>query len=313
MTETPVNETGQTSRALRDFCTCTRASELLRARRKSEKQNALEARKAAEKILVETLGQGCRARFQSGNDTYVISTKERWSYKSVSSGVVERLAQLWNDVENLKRSVTHQGEGDVVESIARVLTRAGTGDPQKKIVVEAKKLPPRSHEDLNDVPEMCAELVGTLVRAKTELQKGSEEHRDEMKRVQAQKDSAEQSLVRELVTEQSAMRRINLLENDGTSQAYFLRVKPPRAPPKRKVTPKYLEQSIKELLSREMNQMRLDETLSRLCSEDFRERFLNDLRCKLRSHEISGKGAPPGHRIALDKVPLATSFASHES
>ena len=145
------------------------------------------------------------------------------------------------------------------------------------------------------------------MRAKSELQRGSEEHREELKRLQGQRAAAEQLLVHELSGQEDPMRRVNLVETDGTAQSYFLRVKPPKAAPKKKVTRKCLTANIKELLSAEMDTHRVEASLQRLCSLDFRERFLDKLRERLRAHEISGDAAGRAPRIALDRVRIPTA------
>ena len=295
-----------TSQALRDFCTSARECEIIRARRKAEKHQAQEARKAAEQVLLETLGTGRRARFCIGAESYVLSTKERVTYCSFTSGVVDRLVHLWDDPEQLKKAVTEEEGADIVENAARVFSHAATGAPRIRMQLEMGKLKNVVDQELEEVPAGCQELALTLMRAKSELQRGSEEHREEVKRLQSQKTAAEQLLVQELSGQTEPMRRVNLVETDGTAQSYFLRVKAPRAPPKKKVTPKCLTANIKALLSEEIDAMRVADSLRRLCSDSFRERFLEALRERLQAHEHSGTPVGSAPRIALDRVRIPT-------
>ena len=296
-----------TTQALRDFCTSAREGEIIRARRKAEKQQAQEARKAAEQVLLETLGPGQRARFSAGSEHYVVATKERRTYSSVTSGVVDRLGALWEDPEALKRAITDGDGGDIVENAAAVLSLAGTGVPRVRLYLEMGKLKNAADQELEEMAPARRELAETLMRAKCELQRGSEEHREELKRLQGQRTAAEELLVQELSVQTDQMRRVNLVETDGTAQSYFLRVKPPKAAPKKKVTPKCLTANIKELLSLEIDTLRVEASLQRLCSDDFRERFLRELRERLRAHELSGDAGERAPRIALDRVRMPSS------
>ena len=305
---------GEASRAVTDFCRYSREEEFLRTRRKAEKQQACETRKAAEQLLVETLGDNSRYKISLGDDQYAISVKSRDIYPSFTSSVADRLEELWNDSEALRIGLLSQESGDIIQDIAAHMVSSAVGPAKKKHVLEVTCIK-RTTDEMEDIPPSCADLAVSLVRAKTDLRRGSEEHKEESKRVQTMRAHAEQALVSELSSLPSGQhRRITLLESDGSAQAYYLRLKPRRAPLKKKVTVKVLKKLICEALANEIDGACTTKSIDRVCSDSFKVNFLSNLKSALEVHELSGeKKEGAEQRVALDRIRVSRTAQSNPS
>jgi hypothetical protein len=300
------NSRGMTSTAVRDFCTATREAEILRARRKEENQQALQARKAAEQLLLETLGSGARCQVTVDDQPFVVATKVRETFPSFTSSVTDKLQRLWEDTDVLRERLEASDGDDVVSAVVALLLREAGGAPRLATRLELTPLRKGADKELASLPRECAEIAAALVRARADLGRGKSEFSDETKRLQRLKASAEEALVQELsVLEQGQVKRVNMLEADGSTQSYYLRLKRPKAPTKRKITVKTLRSHMERLLAEEVDPMQVGATLDAVCQPEFGSAFLEKLKDHLAKHEAAGmedKETATKARVALDRI-----------
>jgi len=298
-----------TSQAVRDFCTASRSGELLRARRRQEKRQALEARKAAEQLLIETLGEDARYRVLVDEAPYVVAVKRREVFPSFTSCVVDRLYALWDDVDSLRRRLEGVDAPDVITAVEAVILEEAGGAPRCSLALQLVPLKANPDKELEELPSSCADLAAALVHAKEELGQGKEEHAEESKRLLQQKQEAEVSLIQELsALERGQVKRVNMLEADGSSASFYLRLKKPRPPPKKKITRKTLKSHIHSTLEGDLDLMNIGSAMARVCEPAFGESFLAELKTRLQDHETvepppGGAGGEPA-RVALDRIRL---------
>ena len=301
------NIRGMTSAAVRDFCTAAREAEIIRARRKQENQQALEARKAAEQLLVESLGAGAKCQTTVDDAPFVVSVKVREVYPSFTSSVTDKMQCLWEDAQTLRDRLEATNAEDVTAAVVALLLEEVGGTPRMTTRLELVPLRKGVDKELESLPQECGEIAVALVRAKADLGRGKSEYGDETKRLQEMKANAENALVQELSSlDQGQVKRVNMLEADGSTQSYYLRLKRPKAPPKRKITMKTLKSHIEKLLVPEVDPMRIGASLDTVCSPTFGAEFLAHLRGNLAEHEAPS-GTADGEtetkqRVALDRI-----------
>lgn len=285
-----------TSQAIRDFCSAVRADDALRARRADDKRTALHARRAAEQLLIETLGEGTRAKVLVDDTPHLVAVRQRRSYPSFSSAVVDRLLTLWDDDAGLREKLEATECQDVCSALEAVLLEeAGP----VKTSLSLHLAPLKQTVEVPEAPSSCNELCVALVHAREDILQGRDEHNDEHRRLVNQKKTAEASLVQELASlGQGKVKKVNMLDADGTSASFYLRLKQPRAPAKKKITRKTLQGIIKATLPPESGS--IDAAMRRVCDPSFGEDFLAQLRQRLVDHETVQATAEP--RVALDRI-----------
>lgn len=267
---------------------------------------AVQARKAAEQLLLETLGSGARCQTTVDEQAFVVASKVRETYPSFTSAVTDKLQRLWEDTEALRERLEASDSDDVLGAVVALLLKEAGGVPRVATRIELTPLRKSADKELASLPRECTEIAAALVRAKADLGKGKSEYGDETKRLQQMKVSAEEALVQELsVLEQGQVKRVNMLEADGTTQSYYLRLKRPKAATKRKISMKTLKSYIEKLLLAEVDPMRVGAALDAVCSLDFGSTFLENLKGNLLQHEAAAaddKGTSTKPRVALDRI-----------
>lgn len=309
-----------TSQSVRDFCTASRAGEVLRARRQQEKRQALEVRKAAEQLLVETLGEGARLKVLVDDAPYVVAVKRREVFPSFTSTVVDRLYCLWDDVDTLRQRLEGADTTDILMAVETILLEAAGGAPRCALALQLLPLKSNPDQELDDLPPGCVDLASALVHAKEELGQGKEEHAEETKRLLQQKQEAQVPLVQELSSlGQGQVKRVNMLEADGSSASFYLRLKKPRPPLKKKITRKTLKTHIQAGLQIDLDSTNLDRAISKVCEPSFGKNFLAELKARLLDHEKTsvapttagaGGGGVDDARVALDRIRLPKCAAA---
>ena len=93
------------SQAVHDFCNAAREIEALQAQRKQDTQQANEARRTAEQVLIETLGENARATVMVDEEQYLIRVQRKDVYSTYGSAIVERMSSLWQDVDILRNKI----------------------------------------------------------------------------------------------------------------------------------------------------------------------------------------------------------------
>lgn len=291
------------SQAVRDFCTASREAEALRTRRGNEKKQALETKRAAEQLLLEGLREGETLKTNVDDTQFAVCVRNRKSFPSFSSSLVERLRVLWQDADALRRRLEAVDTDNALDAAHAVLFCEAGGEPRSRLVLTLSPL--RRDADLKELPQHHTELVGVLVRSRRELASGKEEHLEDARRIELLKKEAEAALVHELAQlGPGEVKRVNMLDADGSSASFYLRLKKPRAATKRKVTAKALNAYIRQALTEHLESLgslRPNELLAKFCDPAFGQNFLDDLKAKLRKHELQ-ESSNSEQRVALDRI-----------
>ena len=296
-----------TSQAVHDFCNAARESDALRAQRKIETRQATDARRAAEQILISTLGPGSKAQIEVEDERYMIRVDNKETYPTCGSSVVNRISTLWKDLHALRGKIEHSDREDIIEACTTLLVNETGLATQRKLVLNVRPLKgAKSEGDLSTLEGTHADVASALIRAKSELAKGREEHREELKTCTQRGQEAEKNIISELSQlEAGQVKRVNMVDGDGTTTSYYLRLKKARQPPKRKITMRLLQRSIRSVLNASLNPLLLSESMDKFCSASFAEVFIKDLKGALEKHEEPRAGADPPDqlpRVALDKL-----------
>jgi hypothetical protein len=304
--------------AIRTFCQSTSEYEALRARRSSDQQGARETRKAAEQLLVETLGKGTRAKVTIADAVYVVAVRERQTQASYSSAsALERLSQLWEAPDAMRADLLGLEGADLAEIISTYVAHKVGGTPTTRLALEVSILKKEADSDLELVPEPCRELVSTLVKARTDLQEGQDEHKELQAHLSEAKKAAEGALLEELSQmPEGQIKKVSIVENDGSAQAYYLRIKRGAPPAKKKITLKCFKEHVRRLVAEQVAGSQTA-SLDRFCSLEYRAELVGTLKVSLEAHEHSALGdEPPPPRVALDRIRKAkapTGLSSESS
>lgn len=295
------------SQAVQDFCNTSRELEALRAQRKVETSQAREAKKAAEHILIETLGDGSRGKITIDDDPYLVRVLTRSVNSSYGSAIVDRMADLWKDPEGIKEQVIRSDAANMLDAFVTLLCKEAGVAPRQKTCLQVTPLKGKLSQDadIQDLEASQKDIASALVRAKKDLDYGRQEHLEELHQCQSRGKEAENALIHELSQlDAGHVKRVNMVESDGSSTSYYLRLKKTRSKPKRKISAKALRGYMHDMLSDTLNPMLSMQCLDTFCSEAYAQSFLKTLREKLQSHELGpeSEDAEPVHRVALDKL-----------
>lgn len=298
------------SQAVHDFCNAAREIETLQAQRKHDTLQANEARRTAEQVLIETLGENARAKVMVDDEPYLIRVQRKDVYSTYGSAIVERMSSLWRDVDEdtLRNRIECSDCENIVDACISVLLEQAGIVPRTKLCLQVQpfkeKKTPIETPTLSDAQ---IDVAKALIRAKSEVTKGREEHREEIKRCTLRSKEAEVHIIHELSQlEAGQVKRVNMMEHDGSSTSYYLRLKKTRKPPKRKITVKILRKNIQAVLNNSLNPHMIQDSLNTFCSFKFAQEFTTELKNVLVQHEVpkTPKNADEnlGARVALDKL-----------
>lgn len=295
------------SQAVHDFCNAVRETEALRAQRKVETRQATEARRSAEQLLIETLGVGAKAKITVDGEPYLVRVYNKDTYSTCGSSVVERMSALWQNIDTLRTRIEGSSCDDIVEACASILFHQAGITTRSRSTLQVNPLKEgKTPNNFDTLQGAHADVASALIRAKAELARGREEHREELKRCSLRGQEAEANIIQELSQlELGQVKRVNMLDGDGTSTSYYLRLKKARQPPKRKITVKVLRMHIKNVLNNTLNPLLVDESMDKFCSTSFAQEFIKDLKEALQKHELQTKSTDPTapkQRVALDKL-----------
>lgn len=299
-----------TSQAVRDFCSASRDGDVIRARRRNENQQALQARRSAEQLLAECLGVGTRCQATVDDSPYVIAVKLRQIYPSFNSTIADKLQSLWDDTDTLRTRLEASDAEDVRSAVVVLLLEEARGEPRVATYLELAPLRQGVDRELTSLPAECGELATALVRAKADLDMGKAEYGDEAKRLQQIKTGVEGTLRQELaLLEVGQVKRVDMRETDGSTQSYYLRLKRDNhKAAKRRITYKALKLQIEQLLATEVDSMQISASLETVCTPSFGASFLAGLKGRLVEREQAtqatqgGEEEPVTFRVALDRI-----------
>ena len=265
----------------------------------------MKAKKTAQQLLAEMMEEGSRHQVAIGNDehVYVVSAKRHTSFPSFSSTVVDRMYTLWDDVVALRGRLTTVDAENVAQAMESVLLSEVGPEPKSRVAVTMTRAKKEVSSELPTLPSHLVDLATALVQAKNEIANEASEHQEALKQVQQQRKVAEADLVVELAAmDQDHIKRVNIMESDGSTQSFYLRLKQPRVPPKRRITTKIMKKLINSALLPDLDPMRPMEALEHVCDPVFADRFLAALKDALKAHEDAKSPEPPAHRVALDRI-----------
>ncbi len=299
--------------ATQSFCEIAREAEVLRNERQEETRAARQAKKASEQLLLEALGS-CPRHFVSVDaELYVVEARVRNSFPSFTSAVVSRLPSLWDDPEALRARLEATGRAETQEALVDVLLEYAGGAPVRRpfLHLAPARGQEREEEAVHLRPEH-AELAAALVRARAALEEGKLAYLDQAKQLQQRRGAAEAALVEEMAPlSPGRVRRVCMQDARGAPASFYLRLKPPHRPPKKKITVRALR---KHFASKLALLLSASETATRdlhdVCLPSFRDAFLADLLPQLQSYEGTPASASRGERrVALDRVPAPRTGA----
>ena len=284
------------SDAVREFCDVSQNLPSLKKRRLEDCRAAKETRRAAEQVLLDSLDVGGAALTSIGDATYVVRSKVKLSHPPCTSAVVEKVQALWADPVALKAGLLSSEGGDVAECLSAYVARAVMEEPRETRVLQILPMK-RVAEELPEAAPCIQDLVRSYVVSREEMTKGKEEFLEEQKQLSERRGDAEAVLMEELREAPAKIRTVSLVDADsGQEASFYLRVKPPKTPIKKKITHKVLSKCLHELVDEALGGAGPEVACSRL----FGERLCVSLAAALREHEISAPVGPP--RVALDRI-----------
>ena len=293
----------QVTKVLKDFCNTSREIEDLRAHQQRIRKPLQEAKKVSEKILKDNLAVGSKTLYKTPEKEYVVSVKQLSTIPSCTSEVVKKISSLWDDTNNLKENVINYGSAST--DLASVVTAHLCDtlfEPRKNIRVEIIERKGDNDFNLPELSPLLNDAVEALCSSRTELKENKAEFRDENLRLKEKKEKTENAMAIELSEASESMRKLNLTDQDGSSQSYYLRLKKPKKVPKRKIGFKSFKKTLLSTLQGTLKlESLLDSSVELFCTIEYRDVFVNELLHKLEALE-EPKAHSDNPRVTLDRV-----------
>lgn len=303
---------------LRAYCSAARDLKTYCETKREESRYFREARTAAYSLLQERL-------YKDGvNHTYLAAI-EGVPYgirrKTVATPSPVTLANVCSALELWKapdegaetggniRSMILASEGEVQGALADAITTVTAGETRCTEKVEILPYKARKGEDEpRGVPDELHELMVTLVHAREQVARIGREAKDEKTVRQERYKAAEEKVLREFEEEGTGtLRRINIKDSvSGTAESYFVRMKPPRRPMRKKMPAKLYRKSVKDAVMQTLNAFAIGEAgitrqIEVISTQEFGEELVGRIQALVEAHEVkSVKGT--NQRVALDRV-----------
>ena len=291
------------SRTLREFCNNATEFEEVRAQQSKIKKPLQETLKISENILKENLEVGSRLRYSMGDINYIIDVKNKHVYQGCDSRVVDKIASLWDNPESLKAGVleSSSADADLSQAILSFVCDSVIDSPTKKIKIEVTETFTES-EDVPELPPVYHDAAQALCMSKLDLKSHQASSKEQLSELRMKRSETEKAMALELSNSSETMRKLSLIDNEGNSQSYYLRLKNPRKLPKRKISNKKFRQTLGEIIDTVVSEKSvIESSLNAFCSSQYRDIIVGELRNKLEELELP-KAGTGDLRVTLDRV-----------
>ena len=306
---------------MKSFCFLNRELDNLSGRTKLQLRDAKQARETSRALLLETLTPEARFKATIGDESFRVRITIKTIKSTTSSSVVAgEFSRVFN--EAIELNCAEMDENDPVKAVVDIVVEKLLPPPKVKRVLEIIPYKHRAGEAVEELPGSCVELLDGLVESGKLLRQKTVEQREERGKLKVGISQAEEKLVEELKSLPAGhIKKVQLRGDGGTVEAYYLRLKPPKVPPRRKVSGdlvrKTLAQLIHERVGASPGIAQLRETLG---NHELRVELASELARRLEEHETGGgarrrqqQPAVAQSRVCMSKIRQGVATARDES
>jgi hypothetical protein len=238
--------------------------------------------------------------------------------RTLTSSVCDLVEKLWDTSAQDISAVFGACVDDPVDALASFIEEAvlldpvrRSGDPDSQThalagataVVISPFRPRSGGVELDVAPEEWNSLVRSVVESNATMTAVGKEHKEKKAELDVLKKSAEASLISDLdALPPGSIQRVFVKDEDGGTDTYYVRVKPPRRPQKRRISCAFFRKSLKVCLSAVLSDL---SSTGSVADPDVGQSVSSALRGVLEAKEsrdgLDGVEEGP-RRVSLDKT-----------
>ena len=234
---------------IREFCMINHQNEMLRDEKRSKTEVLVKNKKTAQDLLKEYIAESNQ---NTENTQYIVSIGEdqfrlelqqpKPTFGALGSSVCDEILSLWQDRSDDIAQVFRSPTDEPVAAVALFIEECLFASYEPKLRPASLKLTKykaRANVDPPlDAPPEWKSLVQNVIESKDALSAINKEHRAKKEEITKLQKSCEDKLVTELdALPPGSIQKVNLITSEGGSNdTYYVRVKPPRKLPKRKIS-----------------------------------------------------------------------------
>ena len=327
---------------IRTYCLLAREVEALNAEKKDRTEQMRRNKKSAHDVLKElmetsagaTVGDAGVSSVGSESKHYLVdlegstyrieSKPSKQPARTLSSGVCDLVEKLWDTQAGDISAVFSSPVDDPVAALVTYIENAVLYHSGGSATAEAASAPPPRRpssvvvtpfrarggvEEPEHAPEEWKALIRTVVEATDAITAVTKEHKDKKAELDKLKKTAEESLISDLdELPAGSIQRVSMKDRDGTTDTFYVRVKPSRRPVKRRISCAFFRKSLRSCLAQALAELRSDQSVA---DADVGYSVSSALRDALETKELTGRGTEsPPRRISLDKMRVKSATAA---
>jgi len=285
--------------AVQIFCSASRELAQLRDKARSDLHEVREAKKAAQAVLLE-LHDGNEAVCELPEGTFCLRVKTTTTRPAQPLGVIDRMTAFWEEgaAAAWRSDLERDPSLDPFDALVdRIIDHAWPPAVVRRALdLRPAKASSARLQDLPTAPATSAELVANIVAAKTLVAEQMSNVKEDKKRLIETLQAAESRVIPELAQLPSGVVRKVSFDND---EAFFLRLKPPRKPPPKKVSCAKVRKHLKALLAERASLPSREAVIDRLADPNFGVALLRDT---LAHFEEGAPEIDATPRVAMDRL-----------
>jgi hypothetical protein len=297
---------------IRDFCMLARQVDMVNAEKKERTCDLVKNRKTAHEVLREFIAADPRSAgsvkpeyaLSIGADMYKVEMKQpKVVTTSLSSGVCDDILTLWDQSPQDIADIFRKPIEDPAVVLAEFIEAQVFGKMEPKArpaTVVVSKFKARANVDPpEEAPADWKSLIESVLECNEALSAINKEHKERKSDLDKQKKVYEDKLVGELDTlPPGTIQKVSMLNADeGGSDTYYVRVKPPKKLPKRKISSSFFRKTLRTCLQDTLISMDAHVSVSDL---QVGEALCGLLREKLQEKET--REPEDRRRVSLDKM-----------
>jgi hypothetical protein len=247
-----------------------------------------------------------------GDEHYKIAMKaQKSTAATLTSAVCEEVLALWANCPQDILLAYQQPGPDPALQLSDFIETMTLGKMASKMrpssVVVSKYRPKASIEPPESAPEEWRPLVESVLDAETTITSVHKEHKEIREDLERERREAEETLIAGLETmPKGSIQKVCMRDDHGITETYYVRVKPPRKPQKRRISASFYRKALANAVRHSLSEMGAHGSVSDV---EVGETVCETLRSVLIEKESAPilAGADLPKRISLDKMRTGTA------
>jgi hypothetical protein len=303
------------SDALKDFCRASRELDSLQEATRTQTRELGVAKTSATTVLRDSLiAQGDAGLLgylaQCDGKAYRVRLRPiKPAPPKISSGSMDEILKLWDAPLEIERRLGEELALDQVACIVTLVLQALSTQCETKFRVDVR--PHTCKEEENSLlapPETLhvEELVHTLIHSREKSAVISKEAKECRSQIIERRDTAAEVVLPQLqaLPSERKVQKLNLRDAAGATEAFYIRIKPPRKQALKKVSAAVCKKILKVTIENTLARFAMDtfEAPAGVARREFGEELCNSLREAFLEQEAQCAPELGETRISLDRV-----------